>query len=256
MRNKSCLVLLLTAGFVLFWSCKSTGTVTEVPPETPAAQPQSSTGATQASLSALDAAVARAEAERKLASDFGASSYLPADWSSVEADYRSIQADRTSTTAAQTAGQRYGAIADRYHEIAQNTISLYAADITDDLEEVRNQLIAGGIEDLAPEYLDVADQAVLDAEDAYLAGDYYEAKDKAALEALDRYRTLRVALEGFQIREELIAGGIEDLAFESLVSADEAALNLDDAFYAEEYHSLEAEARRVLDRYRSLKNIL
>jgi hypothetical protein len=203
-------------------------------------------------LNALDAAIARAEAERKLASDFGAPSYLPAEWSSAEADYGSIRADRSSTAGVQAAEQRYGALADRYHEIAQNTISLYAADIVKDLQEARDQLIAGGIEDLAPDYLDIADQVVLNAEDTYLAGDYYGARDKA-LEGLDRYRTLKVGLEGYQIREELIAGGIEDLALEYLVTADEAALDLDDVFHAEEYRSLEAEAREVLDYYRTLK---
>jgi hypothetical protein len=260
MRNKYYLTLLLVAGVVFFWSCKSTGTVTEVPPETPptpeappaAGAPQPPAGPDQAALDALDAAIARAEKERRLASDFQAPSYLPAEWSSAEADYRSIQADRTSTAGAQDAEQRYRAIADRYHEIFQHAVSLYAADIADELQKARDQLIAAGIEDLAPDYLDIADQAVLDAEDSYLAEDYYAAGDKA-LEALDRYRTLGVALEAYQVREEVIAAGIEDLASEYLIIADVAALDLDDAFHAEAYRSLETEAGEVRDRYQTLK---
>jgi hypothetical protein len=200
----------------------------------------------------LDAAIARAERERKLASDFQAPTYLPAEWNSAEADYRSIQADRTSTATAQASERRYSAAADRYHGIFQNSVSLYAADITNKLLESRNLLIAGGIEDLAPEYLDIADQVILDAEDSYLADDYYTAQARA-LEGLDRYRTLGIALEGYEVREELIAAGIEDLAPEYLDIADEAALDLEDAYYAPRYQGMEGDTLEVLDRYRTIR---
>jgi hypothetical protein len=117
---------------------------------------------------------------------------------------------------------------------------------------VREEVIAGGIDDLGPEYLDIADDAALDVDDVYFAADYHYLEGDA-LKVLDRYLTLRVALEGYGVREEVIAGGIDDLAPVYLDIADDAALDLDDVYYAAEYRYLEGDALKVLDRYRTLR---
>jgi hypothetical protein len=205
MRNKHGFVLLLITGIGIFGACKSTGT-TEVPLETPppqaAPQPQPPSRADQGALDALDAAIARVEEERKLAQDFQSPSYFPAEWGSAEAEYGSISADRTSTGAVQAAEGRYKALADTYHGLFQNTLPLYADYLVEEGLKLRDQAIAGGIEELLPEYLIVADGKALDAEDAYLAEDYYTALAEA-LEALDRYRSLAVGVDAYLVREEI-----------------------------------------------------
>ncbi|MDR1444549.1 MAG: hypothetical protein LBI94_06685, partial [Treponema sp.] len=176
-------------------------------------------------------------------------SYFPEDWASAEADYASLQADRTGSAGA---ADRYNASADRYREIFQKTLSRYAGGLIDEIQAARARLIAAGIEDTAPEYLDIADRAARDAENLYDAEDYYAARPKA-LEALDRYRSLGIVLENYHVRKEVIAAGAEQVAPEYLVFADETMTDLDRAFRAENYRSLEAGAQEVLDRYNSLK---
>jgi hypothetical protein len=217
MKNKfGFAALLLAMGIVVFWGCKSTGTVTEVPPEPPPppaapeppppppppAPPKLTSGPDQAALDALDAAIARAERGRKLAEDFKSPSYFPAEWGAAEADYGSITADKTSAEAVQDAQRRYNAAADTYEALFRNTVPLYAADIQDAVLKARDEAIAAGILDYVPEYLDLADEVALGAERAYLAEDYYKAEAEA-LEALDRYRSLKTGMEAYLIREEV-----------------------------------------------------
>ena len=206
MKNRYGLALLLT-GILVFWSCKSTGTVTEVTPSapsptTPEAQPQPPAGPDQAAVNALNTAIARAEKERKLAEDFKSPSYFPAEWGTAEGEYRSITVDRTSTATVQAAERRYNAVADTYHALFQKTVPLYAADIEDEGLKARDAAIAAGIVEYVPEYLDIADDTALSAESAYFAEDYYKAQADA-LEALDRYRSLTTGLEAYHIREQI-----------------------------------------------------
>jgi hypothetical protein len=146
--------------------------------------------------------MARAEKERKLAEDFRSPSYFPAEWGTAETDYRSITVDRTSTATVQEAEGRYNAAADTYHALFQKTVPLYAADLEAEVLKARDEAIAVGIQDYAPDYLDIADETALAAQSAYLAEDYYKA-ELDALEALDRYRSLKTGLEAYHIREEI-----------------------------------------------------
>jgi hypothetical protein len=192
-------------------SCKSTGTAAAAPepapaPEAPRPQPAPAPAPDrpdQAALDALDKAMARAEDARKLAEDFEAPSYFPDEWNTAEADYRGITVDRASAAAVREAERRYNAAADRYDELFKNTIPRYAQDAEDEVLKARAEAIAAGIEDLAPEYLVVADRAALNAEDRYLAEDYYKAVESAR-EALDRYHSLTTGAEGFHVREEIV----------------------------------------------------
>jgi hypothetical protein len=223
MKNKYGFALLLITGIVMFWGCKSTGTVTEVPPEAPPPQVASQS---------LDAAIARADKERTLASDFQSPSYFPAEWGAAEADYSSIRPDRTTVAGVQDAERRYSAAADTYHGLFQKTLPLYAADTEDEGWKIRDELLAAGIEDYVPGYLDIADQAALDAESSYLAEDYYKAKADA-LEALDRYRSLKTGLEAYQLREEIEQRNLAGFDQASLNRADETLLAAADAYEGE-----------------------
>jgi hypothetical protein len=248
MRSKYGFLLLLVAGLAVFWSCKTPGTVTEAPPP---AEPQASapTGPDQAALNALDAAIARVEQERKLALDFRSSSYFSSEWSSVESAYNSVKVDRTSAAAVQDAAQRYNAAADTYHKLFQDTLPLYAADMEDRALKARDDAIAAGIEDYAPEYLDTADEIALSAESAFLAEDYYQA-EAGAQEALQWYLAMKTGLDVVKAREDAIAAGISS---EQLDAADGIALNAEDAFLAKDYQKAEADAQEALSRYLAVK---
>ncbi|MDR2177587.1 MAG: hypothetical protein LBP20_06035 [Treponema sp.] len=266
MKNKYGFALLLIAGILAFWSCKSTGTVAEVPPVTPQPQPEpqppppSPSGPGQAELDALDAAMARAERGRKLAEDFKSPSYFPAEWGDAETGYGSITADKTSTATIQDAERRYNAAADTYEALFRDTVPLYAADLRDAALKARDEAIAAGILDYVPEYLDAADEIALGAERAYLAEDYYKAEAEA-LKALDRYNVLKTGMESYLAREgevlkardEAIAAGILDYVPEYLDLADEIALEAERAYLAEDFSKGETDAQEALDRYRSLK---
>jgi hypothetical protein len=183
----------------------------------------------QGALDALDAAIARVEEERKLALDFQSPRFLPSEWGSTEAEYGSISVDRTSTGAVQAAEGQYRALADTYHELFQNALPLYADYLVEEGLKLRDQAIAGGIEDLLPEYLVVADEKALDAEDAYLAEDYYTALAEA-LEALDRYRSLALGVDAYLVREEVVRldySGFDPVNFDR---ADETLIAAADAY--------------------------
>jgi hypothetical protein len=154
-------------------------------------------------LDALDAAAARAERERKLASDFGASVYFPGDWESAEAAYGAIRADRTSPQGAAEAERLYNEAADRYNEIFRRALARHVQDLEAEIAQARAEALAAGIADIAPAYLDTADRAAGAAGDLFNAGDYYRAEE-AGREALDRYRALAAGAEAFTLREEIV----------------------------------------------------
>jgi hypothetical protein len=219
MKNWRVYVLLLIAGIVILGGCGSTSTVEtplpEPPPqEAPRPQPQPQpppplppepvdTGPSRAALDALDAAIARAEKERRQAADFGASSYFPGDWESAEAGFGAIRADRSSPEGVAEAEGLYNEAADRYNEIFRRSLALYIRDLEEELRQARAEALAAGIDELAPEYLAMADRDADAARDRFTAEDYYAA-DKAAREALDRYRSLTLGAEAYKIREEVL----------------------------------------------------
>jgi hypothetical protein len=157
----------------------------------------------EAALNALDAAIARAEKERKQAEDFGAPSYLPADWEAAESGYKAIVADRNTPQGVEEAERLYNEAADRYNEIFHRSLALYVQDLEKELLKARSEAVAAGIAELSPEYLLTADQTAAGARELFTGEDYYAA-DKAAREALDRYHSLTIGAEACKIREEVI----------------------------------------------------
>ncbi|MDR2747497.1 MAG: hypothetical protein LBB77_08640 [Treponema sp.] len=218
MKNWQVYTLLLAAGIVLLGGCGSTSTTETAPPEPPPLesprpqpQPQVQPEAPKpadntpgrAALDALDAAIARAERERRRAEDFGAASRFPADWDSAEAGYKAITVDRTSPEGVEEAERLYNEAADGYNEIFRRSIALYVKDLEEELLRARSEAVAAGINEAAPEYLLTADQGAAAARELFTAEDYYAA-DKAAREALDRYRSLTAGAEACKIQEEVV----------------------------------------------------
>jgi hypothetical protein len=244
MRNWRVYIVLAVIGIALAGgSCKTTGTGSPVPeappspppqeaprPQPPAeAGPEQAAGPDQAALDALDQAKARAENARKRAADFDAPSYFPTEWEAAENDYQGIGADRSSAPAVEDAARRYNAAADAYDTIFNNAIPLYAKALEDEILRARAEAIAAGIEELAPEYLAVADDAAVNAEDRYHGEDYYGA-DAAAHEALDRYRALTAGSEGYQVREEIVRRDFAGFDADNFNQADAAFTAAADAY--------------------------
>lgn len=213
MKNWHVYVFLLIVGAAFLGGCGSTAT-TETPPPAPPPQeapppppppppPPEPARPTQTALDALDAAIARAEQERKQAADFGASAYFPGDWESAETGYGAISVDRTSPQGVAEAERLYNEAADRYNEIFRRAVALYAGDMEEELLKARSEAIAAGIAELAPEYLDTADRAAGAARDLFGAEDYYKAAESGR-EALDRYHVLTTGAEAYKIREEVV----------------------------------------------------
>jgi hypothetical protein len=219
--------------------CKTTGTSSPVPEAPPSPPPQEAPRPQppadrpdQAALDALDAldqAKARAESARKRAADFDAPSYFPAEWGAAEADYQGISADRSSAAAVREAAGRYNAAADTYDTIFKNTIPLYAKALEDEVLQARAEAIAAGITDLAPEYLVIADDVAISADDRYHAEDYYGA-DAAAREALDRYRALTAGSEGYRVREEIVRRDFAGFDADNFDQADTTFVAAADAY--------------------------
>lgn len=240
MKNWQVYGLLLVAGIAIFGGCSSTSTTETPPPEPPpqeAPRPQPPVQVPvqpeapepvddrpgQAALDALDAAIARAERERKQAADFGASSYFPADWESAEAAYKAITVDRESPQGVEEAERRYNEAAGRYNEIFRRSIALYVAELEEELRKARSEAVAAGIAELSPEYLLTADQGAAGARELFEAEDYYGA-DKAAHEALDRYRSLAIGAEAYKIREEVLRRDFAGFDADSFKRGDDALL--------------------------------
>jgi hypothetical protein len=188
-------------------ACKSTQTQEEIPPEIeePAAAPASpAEGSSQAALDALDRARARADEARKRASDFESPSYFPSDWQAAESDYAGAEnLPRNSGAEIRQAEAAYNGAADAYDGIFNKTIPLYAQAREDEIMAARGELIATGLAESFPEYLNGADQTALAALDQYEEKDYYTARDTAA-RALAQYQTLKAGAGAYLVREEIV----------------------------------------------------
>jgi hypothetical protein len=207
-------VLLLTVGMVfLVVSCKSTAAsapATLAPETSPTAEttpppppPPAPALPTQASLNALDEAIARAQDARKRAEDFEGDSRFPGDWSAAEADLAAAGDRRGTPAEVSETEAKYRALADKYDEIFGKTLPLYAQDRETEVLAARDAAIAAGIREVYPEYLLDADTTALDALDRYEAEDYYAADEGSRL-ALGQYQALKPGAEAYTLRQEIV----------------------------------------------------
>jgi len=240
------------------FSCKS-APPPEAPPavETPAPAPAPApvlTGdagpATQADLSALDAAAARAAASRKKAADFDAESLLPSDWQSADALYSEAERGKNTSTsgAAKESAARYNKAADAFDALFDKVISQYADEKRKELLDAREAALSAGAGDLLPDYLLQADNSADEAEGKYLANDYYGAKSSAD-DAITMYKTLKAGLDANKIREEIVKMGFLDSDPAKLGLADNALNSAISNFSAKDYTSAKDDAETALNNY-------
>jgi hypothetical protein len=209
--------------------------------------PVQPSGPAQASLEALQEAVARAEEARKRALDFESPSYFPTEWETAEAQNMAAGNLPTSTdTEVQEAVAAYKASTDAFDELFNKTIPLYAQAREDEVLAARNELIATGLTDTFPEYLREADETALSALDQYEQKDYYAARDTAG-KALGKYAALKVAADAWLTREEIVNNDFA--ARDGFAEADETALAAIDAYSGGDLDSALQGAEEARRRY-------
>jgi hypothetical protein len=198
-------------------SCKSTAP-TPPPAE---AKPQQ-----QQPLSEdIKTANSRIDKVRKSAIDFEAPSYFPSEWEEIEKIYEASQKMPLSTSGDEKASTAAVAsalnkIADRYSELFDMTIPLYAQAREDEIMAIREELVKSRFSALFPQYVEKADKIALTAKDQYDAKDYYAAKETVA-EALDEYEKLLIGAKILLTRQEITDRGFVKYDPENFSKADE-----------------------------------
>jgi len=243
--------------FVLFTavSCGTTPPEPEpVPEEVPAPPPPPPPPAyaDAASLAALDAAAARAEAARQLIMDFGGPDLFPSDWASADSLFTQAQQQRRSGTTqeAQQSAARFNQAADALEELSARTLAQNFETMERALINARNAAVEVGALQLAADFLLAADNAVLGAYEKYQANDYHGAMD-AAVNALAMYGAIAAGVEAFSIWEQ-IATAVEDFAPELLFQAEAVGLEALNYWEAGDYSSAEAVAVTTLSMFAAL----
>ncbi|MDR0302234.1 MAG: hypothetical protein LBI04_07995 [Treponema sp.] len=209
-------------------SCKST----------PKASPEQETA-----IEELKAANSRVDKARKSAIDFEAPSYFPSEWEDAEAQYADARRLSVQSTliVSQIAAGTYtddkimpdssidefkesaaalDKVADRYEELFDMAIPLYAQAREDEILAVREELISSQFSTLFPKYLENADKIALTAQEQYEAKDYYTARE-TAVEALAEYETLRLGAKILSARQEIADRGFAEYDPENFEKADE-----------------------------------
>jgi hypothetical protein len=203
--------LALTIFILAGVSCTSTPK-----PETkPAQQSQQSTPAQ------VTAATSNVEKARKTAVDFEVPSYFPSEWEDVEAQYAAAKKlPVSSADEISKAVTDLNKVADRYGELFDMTIPLYAQAREDEILAIREELVRSKFSILFPQYVEKADKIALTAKDQYDAKDYYAARDTAA-EALDEYETLLIGAKILLARQEILDRGFLQYDPDNFEKADE-----------------------------------
>jgi hypothetical protein len=208
-------VILLILIYAVITSCKSTQSAPDVTPESFLEIPDNSS---------LDAAIARAEASRKRASDFDAASYFPSDWEAAEGLYSNAGGlPRTGADEIRQAAAAYNAAADAYDGVFRSTVPLYAQAREDEVTAARNAVLASGLAGQFPQYLLKADKVAVNALEQYEREDYYAARDSAA-EALAMYQALKTGADAYLVRQTITGRNFTGYDPENFDKADTVGL--------------------------------
>jgi hypothetical protein len=217
-KNNIVLLVLVCAAII---SCKSTQSAkstqpaSDITPESFLETPDNSS---------LDAAIARAEASRKRASDFDAASYFPSDWEAAESLYSDAgRLPRTGVDEIRQAATAYNAAADAYDGVFRSTVPLYAQAREDEVTAARNEVLASGLAGQFPQYLLKADKVAVNALDQYEREDYYAARDSAA-EVLVMYQALKTGADAYVTRQVITGRNFTGYDPENFDKADAAGL--------------------------------
>jgi len=160
------------------------------------------------------------DAARKRAMDFEAPAYFPSEWEAAEAQYD--VAKHIPTIEGQQTSLILGMLAKTYDDLFKRTIPLYTKAWEDEIISIRDDLIATGLRELVPEYVENADKMTLTALEQFEAEDYYTARDTAEA-ALEEYETLYLGARVFLRRQEIVDRGFIVYDPETFDKADDIA---------------------------------
>ncbi|MDR2304787.1 MAG: hypothetical protein LBE10_09395 [Treponema sp.] len=250
------LMILLLPVLLVTLACKSAPTASEEPPAESLTTPsQTITQPDQASLSALDQSVADLERLRQFAIDIEGPSWFPDQWDTAEAQYNEAKSKTRRDTPEQVkaAAAANNTAAASFQSLIDQSLPLYAQVREDQIISVREDALAAGIGDLAPDYLLMADKTVLEAQTKYEDKDYYGAI-ASAFQAVDMYEALVDGCTAYYVRQE-----IEDRDFirydpENFDRADEAGLSAIADYEAMDPESAKEKAEEARLRYNLVLN--
>jgi hypothetical protein len=175
----------------------------------------------QSSPAEITAINSRIDKVRKSAIDFEVPSYFPSEWEEVEDQYAAAKGMPVSTPdEIRAASAALNKVADRYGELFDMTIPLYAQAREDEILAIREELVRSKFSTLFPQYVEKADKIALAAKDQYDAKDYYAARETAA-EALDEYETLLLGAKILLARQEIMDRGFLKYDPDNFEKADE-----------------------------------
>jgi hypothetical protein len=173
-------------------------------PPPPPPQPVEPSGPDQALLDSLDAALARAEAARKLVIDFDGPVFFEQESADAEDQYQSAVTEAKTDTPEdiEEAIASYTQSAEAFEKIFEDTLPLYAQARWDEITEARDEAIDLGIIELAYDRFVIAASTVEAALGLYEEGDYYAADDTAR-QAADRFKVLALMVKAYRTRGEI-----------------------------------------------------
>jgi hypothetical protein len=223
----------------------------ECPVETPVQpQPDPSLGPPdQNALDALSRAKEETEQARKRVLDIGGDEAFPEDWLNAETMYQNAgNGTRETRKDVENALAQYKNALDAYNALFQKGLPDYVAARTQELRNARQEALEAGIENLAPDYLDLADKSVEEAGRQYENGDYYAASDTAH-NALLLYRAIKTGVEAYNKRQKIIDNDLAHYDQENFDSIDVLALNALEVYARRNGKDALDKAEDVLNRY-------
>jgi len=258
MRRSFLILVLILPIFAAMLSCQSAppqevpqAAVTTPPSTPPAVNPETAPPG-QADLSALEAAAARAEAARKMAIEFDAPLLLPSDWESANSLYtQAEQGKRTSTVReTQDSTTRYNIAADALEKLSDGCIAQYYESMQKEVLDAREAAVSAGALGLIPDFLWQADDSVDLALEKYQAKDYLAAKE-AVEEGVYLYNSLKVGLDAYKIREELVDREFLQYAQTDIELGDDALESAASYYTSRYYPAARENADQALQHYSS-----
>ena len=204
----------------------------------------------QVSTDALGVAVDRALAAQKLISDFEGPVSFPVEWKAANDLLGDAETNKSIATIQeiQESTERYVKAAEAFEGMSADVLGRYYEVKEAEIIAVRNAVVAAGAEELIPELLADADNAIASAEEKYEVKDYYGAKDSAG-DALAMYETLKVGLDAYAVREKIAERNFEGYDPQNIALADDTLRSAADDYTAKNMVSAKDKAEAALLRY-------
>ena len=235
-------------------SCGSTPPAEEETPA-PAAQTAPPPGVDKTAVDDLDAAIARANAARKLVVDFNGPELLPADWQSANSLYSQAEQQRSNSTteSIRESAARYIRAAEAMEALAAATLVRNYEIKARELADARFEAVRARAEDVVPSALYGADDAAAEADRKFKAQDYYGARDSAVTAQL-MYDLLKDGMDSWAIRDEVISLGGWALIPDLIEEADAVGFDALNEYEAGKFDAARDTAGRANTMYSLLKS--